>query len=149
QRDTPTWTSPSRIRSVVGRLMRLHSFHKESSLACRLLRLRRQLGPHPKLNLHHRVRLHRKLRLHLPVDLKLRLHLPVDLKRPLHLLHLELEAKTNRAARPTRLRQGYGVASRKAATAASGRANPDISGTTSPSFRGARAIHPSQEMSDR
>ena len=37
----------------------------------------------------------------------------------------------------------------EAATATSGRANPDISATTSPWFRGARTIRPSQEMSDR
>src|SRR5512132_3481033 len=123
QLDTPIWTSRSRTRWAVGRLTRSHSSHRGSSL--------RLLLP-PQLHLHRQLRLLRNLQQHL----QLRLH-----RNPrLHLqLHLELEAKRN---------QG-GASNREAATATNGRANPDKSGTTSPWFRGARTIRPSQEMSGR
>src|SRR5262245_20108559 len=122
----PIWTSRSRTRSAVGRLMRLGSFRSRSSL---LLRLQRLLRLHPKLNLRHRVRLLRKLRLDLQLDLKL---------HPQRRRHRELEGKTKRSA-----------SHRDAATVVSGRANPDKSATTSPSFRGAPTIRPSREMSGR
>src|SRR5882762_9569227 len=52
QLDTPIWTSPSRIRSVVGRLTRSHSSRRGSSLDL-LLRLHSKLHPH--LQLHRRL----------------------------------------------------------------------------------------------
>src|SRR5438552_2328122 len=79
QRDMPIWTSRSRTRSAVGRLMRSHSSRRESSLHLYLplqLHLRRQL------------RLHLKLHLHPPLDRELRLH-----------LHLRLELETKRSQR--------------------------------------------------
>src|SRR5262245_47059549 len=101
QRNTPIWTSPSRIRSAAGRLTRLHSSRRGSSLAWRPLRRRHKLRPRSKLHPHHQVRLHRKLRLHLLVRPKLRLQLP---------LHLEREAKRREpcASRPPspRLQRG-------------------------------------------
>src|SRR5260370_9636716 len=117
QRDTPMWTSPSRTRWAVGRLTRSHSSRRGSSLHLLLL-----LQFHLRLQ----VRLHRKSHL--------RLQLPLHPNPHLHLqLHLELEAK----------RSQHGAAHMGAATATSGRANPDISATTSPWFRGARTIRPS------
>src|ERR1700757_4403738 len=123
QRDTPIWTSRFRTRSAVGRLTRSHSSRRESSL-------------HLRLRLQHHLRLHRNLQLHL----ELHLHLQPHLELHLHLqLHLELETKTSWCCAPPR----------EAATATSGRANPDKSATTSPWLRGARTIRPSQETSDR
>jgi len=140
QLDTPIWTSPFRTRSAVGRLTRFRSCRRGSSLP------RLRLKPHLHLELH----LRRKLRLHLQLDLKLHLHPQLDLRlHPQLQLRPELEAETNRAARPTRLRQGYGVASRDAATVVSGRANPDKSATMSPWFRGARTVRLSQKTSGR
>src|SRR5258705_3012496 len=72
QRDTPIWTSPSRIRSVVGRLTRSHSSRRGSSLDLLLL-LPLQL------NLHRQLRLHRKLHPHL--QLHRHLHLAPEAKR--------------------------------------------------------------------
>ena len=80
--------------------------------------------PPPQLHLH------RKLHLHLRLDLKLHRRLQ---------LHPAPEAKRSQRR----------ASHREAATATSGRANPDISATTSPWFRGARTIRPSQEMSGR
>src|ERR1041384_3371432 len=112
----PIWTSPSRIRSAVGRLTRSHSSRRGSSRLCLLLRLRRQLRLHRRVNLPHRVRHHCKLRLHLQLGPKLNLQ-----------LHRELEGK------------------RESPTATSGRANPDKSVTTSPWFRDGRTIRFWQE----
>src|SRR5512132_1400107 len=121
RRDTPIWTSTSRTLWAVGRLTRSHSSRRGSSLHLLLpLQLHRQLRLLRNRQQRLQVRLHRKLHLHLQV-------------------HLELEAKRSRR----------GASNREAATATSGRANPDKSGTTSPWFRGARTIRPSQEMSGR
>src|SRR5512133_702770 len=106
QLDTPIWTSRSRTRWAVGRLMRSHSSRRGSSLHLLLppqLHLHRQLRLLRKLQQDLRVRLHRKLHLHLQV-------------------HLELETKRSR----------HGASNREAATTTSGRANPDKSGTKSP-----------------
>ena len=90
------------------------------------------LDLHPRLQLHLQLRLHRKLHLHLQVSLHRKLHLHLQ-------LHPELEAKRSQRC----------ASHREAATATSGRANRDKSATTSPWFRGARTIRPSQEMSGR
>jgi hypothetical protein len=74
QRDTPIWTSASRTRSVVGRLTRLHSSRRGSSLHLLLppqLHLHRQLRLLRNLQQHLQVRLHRKLHLRLQVPLEL------------------------------------------------------------------------------
>src|SRR6266480_2440192 len=123
QRDTPIWTSRSRTRWAVGRLTRSHSSRKGSSLHLLLP---------PQLHLHRQLRLLRHLQQHLQLRLHRKLHLHLQ-------VHLELEAKRSRR----------GASNREAATATSGRANPDKSETKSPWFRGARTIHPSQEMSGR
>src|SRR6266850_2165313 len=71
--------------------------------------------------------------LHLLLLLELHLHRQLRRLRNLHQhlqLRLELEAK----------RSQRGASDRGSATATSGRANPDKSGTTSPSFRGERTI---------
>ena len=122
QRDTPIWTSPSRIRSAGGRLTRSRSSHSSSP----------GLDLRPRLHLRLQLRLHRKLHLHLQASLHRNLHLRLQ-------LHLELEVKRSQRC----------ASHREAATATSGRANRDKSATTSPWFRGVRTIRPSQEMSDR
>ena len=76
QRDTPIWTSPSRIRLAAGRLTRSHSSRSQSSLLRLLLQLHLQPHLHRKLHLYLQVRLHRNLHPHLQ-------------------LHPELEAKRN------------------------------------------------------
>src|SRR5262249_54433814 len=81
RRNTPIWTSLSRIRSAVGRLTRLDSCLRGSSLGCLPLGLRHKLRLRRKLHPHHQVRLRRKLHLHLQVDPKLHLHLPLHLER--------------------------------------------------------------------
>ena len=90
------------------------------------------LDLHPRLHLHLQLRLHRKLHRLLQVSLHRKLHLHLQ-------LHLALEAKRSQRR----------ASHREAATATSGRANRDKSATTSPWFRGARTIRPSQEMSGR
>src|SRR5262249_6014351 len=73
RRDMPTWTSPFRIRSVVGRLTRLPSFHNESRLH---LDLQLRLPPPPHLHLHRRLRLNLQLPLHLEAKKKSSTALP-------------------------------------------------------------------------
>lgn len=127
QRDTPTWTSISRIRSVVGRLTRSPSSRSH------------RLPPDLHLHLHPHLRLHPQLQLR---QLQVHLH---HLQPHLHRLrarlnlHLHLEPESSQ----------HCASHREAATATSGRANRDKSATTFPWFRGARTIHPSPEMSGR
>ena len=118
QRNTPIWTSRSRILSGVGKLTRSHSFRNKCRLHRRLLRL------HLRRQLRLRHKLHPRLQLHLNLHLHPQLH-----RAP----------EPNGSQRPACRRQ--------AATATSARANRHKSETTFPSFRGAPTIRPAKEMS--